>query len=130
MARPLKYTQEEFEDKIHDYFGEVSNDKLYTKEGLCVHLGIHRDTYNEWKKPDHQFSDTLKEAEAIIEALIVRRLLTENNPVGKIFYLKNAFGWRDRNETDITSGGDKIIPIYNVSGNNSIKENSEVKKEN
>lgn len=78
------------------------------KAGLCIWLGIHRDTYNEYKKKPG-FSDVLKGAELWIERAWVQRL-AGNAPTGAIFYLKNAFReeYRDRQETDITTGGDKL----------------------
>jgi len=81
-------------------------DRTPTKNGLTLALDISRKTYCEWKKK----SNTLKRIDQEIEEYWVERL-TKNNVAGVIFYLKNAFGYRDRQETDITSGG-KPIPLF------------------
>jgi hypothetical protein len=89
------------------------------KAGLCIWLNIHKDTYNEYKKKP-TFSDALKGAEMWIENAWVQRL-AGNAPTGAIFYLKNAFkeDYKDRSETDITSGGEKLniaSPLAKVYG--------------
>jgi hypothetical protein len=86
--------------------------EMPNKAGLCYFLGISRDVYGEYKK---KFPDTIKEIEAVIENAWVQRLWG-NSPTGAIFYLKNAFrdSYKDRHETDITTGGDKITGIEYV----------------
>ena len=131
MGRPPKYKTSLDLWKVASEYFELcdKNKQLPEKAGLCIFLEITRDTYSEYRKRE-DLSDTIKRLDLYIESNWVRRLNSQS-PVGAIFYLKNAFKeeYRDRHETDITSGGDKIIPIY-VSGNNSPKENSEVKEEN
>ena len=130
MARPLKYeTEEDLTASVKSYFADQTEQKMRpSKAGLRVWLGFSKSSYHEYKE---RFPNPIKEAEDIIEVAWVQRL---DSPAatGAIFYLKNAFkdDYRDRHETDITSGGDKIIPIYHVRGNNSPEENIEVKEEN
>lgn len=93
------------------------NRQMPNKAGLCIWLHISRDTYNEYKK---KFPDAIKGAEAWIENAWVQRL-AGNAPTGAIFYLKNAFKdeYKDRHETDITSGGEKLdvaLPLSKVYG--------------
>lgn len=80
------------------------------KAGLCIWLGIHKDTYNEYKKKS-QFSGALKACEAMIENAWVQRLAS-NAPTGAIFYLKNAFkdDYREKQEVDHTSRGKALMP--------------------
>lgn len=89
----------------------TENRTMPNKAGLCIWLNIHKDTYCEYKKKPG-FSDSLKRAEMWIENAWVNRLST-NAPTGAIFYLKNAFkeDYRDRNETDLTTGGKELQPI-------------------
>ena len=35
-------------------------------------------------------------------------MFPSHDPAGAIFNLKNNFGWKDKTETDITSGGEKL----------------------
>ena len=74
-----------------------------------MELDISRPVYADYKK---KFPDTIKRAENIIENAWVQRL-SGNAATGAIFYLKNAFHlyYRDRRETDITSGGEPLKGI-------------------
>lgn len=107
-----KYEIKELENRINSFWYDVVKKNKWqpTKLQLINYLDISRDTYNTWKKKGHIFSDTLKKVECLIEAHLVENLLTQNNVAGVIFYLKNAFGYRDRQDIDHTSGG-KPIPI-------------------
>ena len=109
-GRPPKFTGlEKVTELIKGYFDSCQKSHtLPTKAGLCIFLNISRDTYNEYKKKP-QFSDTLKGAELYMEDLWLQRL-AGNSPTGAIFYLKNAFKeeYKDRHETDVTSGGKPI----------------------
>ena len=99
------------------YFGLCDkNRQKPEKAGLCLALGINRSTYNDYKK---KYPNALKGIELYIESAWVRRL-DGQAATGAIFYLKNAFreDYKDRTETDITSGG-KPIPIL---GGKSIKK--------
>ena len=110
-GRPPKYSsQEELAPVIEEYFKLCDKNKqIPNKAGLRYALDISRDTYGEYKK---QFPDTIKRAEDYMEQAWVNRLNSQS-PTGAIFYLKNAFkeDYRDRQETDITSGGKEIKAI-------------------
>lgn len=57
------------------------------------------------------FSHTIKEAKERCEAYAEEQLFIGKNPHGVQFSLKNNFGWRDKNEIDMTSKGDKVATI-------------------
>lgn len=120
-GRPPKYANEDdLAKKILAYSVQCSEKKeLPNKAGLCVFLGISRDTYGEYKK---KYPDTIKGNEVWIENAWVQRL-AGNAPTGAIFYLKNAFkeNYKDKHESDVTSGG-KPIPLLNVLQHNSNQE--------
>ena len=82
------------------------DDELPTKLGICLWFGISRPTYNQWKKK----SNALKEIEGRTEQAWVQKL-TKQSVAGIIFYLKNAFGYRDNKGVDLTSGN-KPIPLF------------------
>jgi len=125
-----KYTLEELEEKIEDYFSKA---EVPNKAGIRLTLAICRDTYCDWKKKGHQFSDTIKKIDDRIEQYWIERL---NKPActGAIFYLKNAFkeNYKDRYEQHLTSKGEKIIPIYagqSIQGYSSNKKDIQSKEE-
>lgn len=82
------------------------NEELPSKAGACVFFRISKDTYNEYKKKS-EYSDSLKDLENHMEKAWINRLAS-NAPTGAIFYLKNAFGYADKHEADITSKGESI----------------------
>ena len=110
-GRPPKYkTELDFDKVCRIYFARlIETDKMPNKAGLLLELDISRPVYADYKK---KFPDTIKRAENIIENAWVQRL-SGNAATGAIFYLKNAFHlyYRDRRETDITSGGEPLKGI-------------------
>ena len=106
---PKLKTEEELTEGVNGYLIECDEKKqMPNKAGLCVFLEFCRDTYSEYKK----FSDAIKRFEMITQNAWVQRL-GGNSPTGAIFYLKNAFAedFKDRHETDLTSGGQPISVI-------------------
>lgn len=56
--------------------------------GLCVFLGISRDTWYDYAKKRKEFSDTIRNVEYLIESTWLDRL-PKPGAIGAIFYLKN-----------------------------------------
>lgn len=118
-GRPPKYDSEDvLIEKAAEYFDNCKQtSQLPEKAGLCLYLGISKDTYSEYRKKG-KFPDAIKKMDALIESNWVRRLGGQA-ATGAIFYLKNAFrnDYKDRHETDITSKGEQVvvyIPKRNV----------------
>lgn len=93
---------------IAEYFQSCKSPIMPTKAGLCLHLNMSKDAYNDYRKREG-FSHAIKEADLFMENAWVQRL-GGNSPTGAIFYLKNAFhqDYKDKTESDITSGGQPI----------------------
>jgi hypothetical protein len=88
--------------------------KPVTVGGLAVFLETSRETLREYKERP-EFVDTIKRAWEFIEMSLENGMLDGSiNPTAGIFNAKNNFNWRDKNETDITSGGDKIKGMFEV----------------
>lgn len=104
-GRPRKFeTPEQLVEQILAYIDSNKEaHQMPNKAGLCIWLGIHRDTYNEYKHKEG-FSDAIKGAEMWIENAWVQRL-AGTAPTGAIFYLKAAMGYRDIQDIDVKSGG-------------------------
>ena len=74
--------------------------------GLALFLGFaSRQSLYDYMKKD-EFSYPIKRAISFIE-MGYESMLDSKSCTGAIFALKNM-GWKDKNETDITSGGEKI----------------------
>lgn len=107
MARPLKWSKdntEEMQAVIDRYFEECdAREKPYTIPGLARALGFgSRNAINRYlKRPE--FKDIISSARLRIEEQRTEQLITQNNPTGKIFDLKNNFGWKDQSEVQQTT---------------------------
>lgn len=98
VGRPTKYTNcEELEKKINEYFNEVKEEEI-TITGLCLYLGINKDTFYEYAKRD-EFKDIINLARLVVENSY-EISLRKNGRTGDIFALKN-FGWQDRTEVEV-----------------------------
>ena len=125
-GRPLKFkTVEELQAAIDEYFaycdarikqvhskeGEsygISNPEPYTMAGLAYALGLSRQALINYTHKD-QYVDAIKVARWKVEADVERRMNDkETFTPGLIFNAKNNFGWKDKTEQDITTGGDKL----------------------
>ncbi len=108
-GRPRKYeSAEQMQVAIDAYFEDT--EKL-TVTGLAVHLGFtSRADLIRYEGYSEEFYYTLKRAKLRVEAYYEGHLV-ESGAGGPIFALKN-FGWRDRVEADITSGGEPIQLPY------------------
>lgn len=77
-----------------------------TITGLAYHLGFEsRQSFYDYEEIE-EFSYIIKRARLRVE-MGYEESLKGNNVAGSIFALKNM-GWKDKTETDITTGGDKL----------------------
>ena len=135
VGKPLAFkTVEDLEEAINNYFQKpdspqdlqepwrsawdveftAKGDYLVfrpTISGLAVALGVDRKTINNYTRKEEYFP-TIKKAKAMIETVLEKRLYGQA-VTGLIFNLKNNFEWKDKTETDITTGGDKV-PSFTV----------------
>ncbi|MBP6045255.1 hypothetical protein KA525_03855 [Candidatus Woesebacteria bacterium] len=122
-GRPLKFqTVEELQSKIDDYFTVTPKDE-WTITGLAIHLDTFRSVLCDYEEKD-EFSNAVKKAKQRVENGYEIDL-KKHGRSGTIFALKN-FDWRDKNETDITSGGKPIIQVSDeVASKHGIASSSE-----
>jgi hypothetical protein len=118
---PLKFTPEEFENKIVAYFQYVDDvnkgrslmdekHKPYTLSGLCVYLGTTRETWREYGHRE-EFKEAIKQAKIRVENYVEEGSLNGSiNVIGAIFNLKNNFGWVDKIEVNTNSQPEQLTP--------------------
>lgn len=106
-----------------DKTGKVTKKKVmeqfkpYIITGLAVALNTTRETLLDYEEKT-RFSDTIKRAKGICEGYAEESLFIGKNPTGAMFNLKNNYSrWKDRTETDLTSGG-KPIPLLDYAARN------------
>ena len=103
-----------YNNKDRDKFLELLTSNAGNVAGACRAMNINRRTYYNWIDKHDNFRIT---AEEITEGLIddaeseLQKLIKSGNVAAVIFYLKTrakSRGYVERQETDITSKGDKI----------------------
>jgi hypothetical protein len=128
-GRPLKFKSvKELEKKANAYFKETPFEH-WTVTGLALALDTDRTTLINYENKA-EFFDTIKRFKSMVENSY-EISLRDKGRSGEIFALKN-FGWRDQQEIDHTTKGDKIQPILggvSVRSNNSNREDSETNQE-
>lgn len=105
VGRPLKFQNvEELDKKISEYF-EITPKDEWTWTGLALFLDTDKWTLTGYKERD-EFSASIKNALLKVENGYEIDL-KKHGRTGTIFALKN-FDWKDKNETDITTKGEKV----------------------
>jgi hypothetical protein len=113
-GRPLKFKSvDELKDKIEAYFLSIQDEdgnyiKPPTVTGLAVALNTSRETLCNYEEKEEYF-DAIKDAKARCEAWVEENALVgKANATFSIFNLKNNYKWKDKTESDITSGGEPL----------------------
>ena len=114
VGRPKAFqSPEAMQVKIDAYFkscdegriimdGKVVHEKPCTVSGLCIDLGVCRDTLTEYGKLQ-EYSATVKFAKLRIENSIeCKAMAGQLNPAVSIFNLKHNFGWKDQSYQEVT----------------------------
>jgi len=110
VGRPLKFTSlEELTIKADAYFASMPETE-WTITGLALALDTSRETLMNYEGKE-EFFDTIKKYKEMVHNAYEKDLRRKGRS-GDIFALKN-FGWKDSQEIDHTTKGDKITPIYN-----------------
>lgn len=107
MSERAFKTAEEFKQQFNNYIALCKTRKdLPNIAGFCVYADITRETFYA---QDNYYSDTYKKIQAILEDATINS--KDINDTFKIFYMKNKFDYRDRQEinaevkqTNITIG--------------------------
>lgn len=111
-GRPLKFQDlTELQRKIDSYFEHCDSlQKPYLITGLALALDCDRDTLLNYEDKDEFFGTAIKNAKLKCHSYAEDYLYTGKNVTGAIFNLKNNYGWKDKYEADVTSGGETINP--------------------
>jgi hypothetical protein len=113
ITKPTIYTEENVTTQV-GYILDIileNKDILYLGE-VFENLPYSMQRFSEWSetfKENEQISETIKRIKSILESRVnVAGLKNKANATMVIFNLKNNYGWKDKTETDVTSGGEKI----------------------
>ena len=108
-GRPKLYTSaDQMQQVIDAYFEECKeSEEPLTISGLALALDMTTETLRQYGEGE-EFSSTVRKAKQKVENYVEKRLMAGGQAAGPIFNLKNNVGWKDKTETDITSGGEKL----------------------
>ena len=106
---PIIATPDELESVVRDYIASCSDGKAPSLAGLCLAAGYSSKSalIEVAKRPG--FSEPVQKARELIEDWWVGRL-SQHQPTGAIFALKNLAGWTDKQEINqtVTINGDGL----------------------
>ena len=93
MSNRVFRTKKDFENKFKEYIEQCRmENKLANIAGFCVFADINRDTFYA-QKDIH--SDTYKKVNEMLEDITINAKI---NDTFKIFYMKNKFNYKDKQE--------------------------------
>lgn len=96
MSKRTFKTKKDFENKFKEYIQKCKTDKeLPNIAGFCIYCDINRDTFYAQEK---YYSDTFKKVNDILEDATINS--KEINDTFKIFYMKNKFGYKDKQDVN------------------------------
>lgn len=115
-GRPTDYSEDMLE-KAKEYLGKCHDEtqekgikvNLPTIEGLARFLGVNKTTLYEWEEKHEEFSnvlDAIRYEQA--QRLIDNGLSGAYNPTIAKLLLSSKHGYVEKQETDMTTGGEKI----------------------
>lgn len=94
MSKRIFKKKEDFINKFKDYINKCNQEKcLPNIAGFCVYCDINRDTFYA---QEEYYSDTYKKVNDILEDATIN--CKDVNDTFKIFYMKNKFGYKDKQE--------------------------------
>ena len=133
---------QEFSDLVDSYFAEIEEQNKQSIQnfgkmcrvpniaGLCVHMGIHKDTFYEYaKKTDsngNSYKDVTKNAVMRIESFKLESAATgQIREIMTIFDLKNNHGYTDKVDVNTNAAPEQITPEEIAAKLKEIKGNRE-----
>jgi hypothetical protein len=94
----LRFTPEQMQEKLDEYF-KITPVEDITITGVCLHLGIVKDTFYNYAKRK-EYKEMVNLARMKVENAY-EISLRRHGRAGDIFALKN-FGWTDKQEINYT----------------------------
>lgn len=108
MARKYRYTREQLEKKLEEYFSDEKN-RPYSILEICEFLNISWETWKRWEaNPKEAHSELLKKA----KLRVAKEWEKGKVPIPlAIFLLKNHLGYTDRTDVGIQNVDDRAFEV-------------------
>lgn len=126
VGRPSLY-EPKFCDEVIGFMAQG-----FSKSAFAGHIGVNRDTLQEWEAKHPEFSVATKNGAVARLKFLEQRLLREDvaSPqiTAMIFALKNAMPaeWRDRHEISGPDGGPIQVSVSRFTGDDPVTIEGEV----
>lgn len=131
QTKPTQYTKDFVIDEVKELLAllKLQPETVFLGE-LLVEKPYSMQRISEWNSFGGEISETIEKIKDILQTrAVVGGLKNTLNSGMTKFHLINNFDWKDKTETDVTSGG-KPLPIYNgLSGHNSNQEDIPTQEE-
>lgn len=103
MTRPRVFeSPQQLEERFIAFLDKCQDEvKVPTIIGFSLFLNINRDTFYRYKD-FNEYTDTIKRIEDLLEEASLQAMFQAKNPAAHIFYLKNKFGYSDK-QADVGS---------------------------
>jgi hypothetical protein len=114
-TKPVKYTEEFVGEELKKLEEQAINPDILVIGQLFEDKDYSQQRFSEWAtefKDCQGISESIKRIKKRFENRVnVGALKGKLNATMAIFNLKNNYDWKDKSETDITTGGEKINPL-------------------
>jgi hypothetical protein len=128
-GRPSKY-HETFIQEVDKFIEQRKKEnKLPTLAGLAVQLNVTEDTLANWAGKHKRFLGAINRLKHIQRDILITGVYEDSKAHGSggIFLLINNHGFKNKTETDLTSGGKPLPqPIVAIT-NDVLRDNSDKK---
>lgn len=121
ITKPTTYTEEFVKSEVDELHNALMTDKEIIFLGeLLENKPYSMQRFSEWSKMGGEISETIGKIKDIFQTRAVTGgLKNKLNAAITKFHLINNFDWKDKQETDITSGGEKInLNVISYKDNN------------
>lgn len=118
-GRPSKYDSKYIES-VSEYLAECvdtyTNGKLKVKiptiEEFATYIDVNKTTLYEWQKDHPQFSNAIERIKTEQQTRLINSGLSNeyNSTIAKLM-LSSNHGMREKSDTDITTGGERLSPL-------------------
>lgn len=109
ITKPEKYTREFVSSELADMMQELQdNTEIVILGELFKSRDYSAQRFSDWEQKfsdDDQIMESIKRIKSTLETRInIGGLKGKLNPTMTIFNLKNNYGWKDKNETELSGG--------------------------
>lgn len=118
--KEVEVVKQRNDDKGYEMLEHKLKVKLPTREGFALFIGVQRQAIWEWSKKYDGFNYALRKIDTEQQKRLINAGLSGeyNSTIAKLI-LSSNHGMKERTDTDITSGGEKVGSFNYITPNES-----------